>query len=311
VLWEHYSTVKLPSQQASSVKRRYGVTSHVLSYRRCSRQYGQMVERRYEPALAVQLFYGTIVHQVLDLAHAHYAGRVAPELQGHVPSEDDIERYFTEVENGLRARRVYAVANIREHALKVLKRFNALEGPTLYARVLDTECRLQADRGSYILHGMVDVLARGRESDESGKDGSGMANVELWDYKGTKKPSRASRYFRDHLFQMRVYADLYRLKEGRLPRQGVLYFLNELGDDPAPTARPVNAVMMVTFDEESIREATASFEKTVADIEGCRLRRQWPSPSSAPPGETCDACDLRWDCDAARRFRRNYRMIYP
>jgi len=311
MLWEHYAGVRVPPQHSSPVKRRYGVTSHVLSYRRCTRQYGQMVERRYEPALAVQLFYGTIVHQVLDLAHAHYAGRVDPELRGHLPTNEDIERYFTEVENGLRARRIYAVANVRAHALRVLKHFNALEGPALYPRVLDTECRLQADRGSYILHGTVDVLARGPESKGLAEHGSGIADVELWDYKGTRKPSRSSPYFQDNLFQMQVYADLYRLKEGNLPRQGVLYFLNELGDDPPPTARPVNAIMTVRFDERSIRQAIASFEKTVADIERCRLRRQWASPSSAPPEETCDACDLRWDCNAAKRFGRKYTMIYP
>jgi putative RecB family exonuclease len=270
-----------------------------------------MAERRYEPALAVQMFYGTVIHQVLDRAHAHYKGLVDPGRADQMPTDEDIEGYFAEVENGLRARRIYAVAGIRDHALTVLKRFNALEGPTLYPRVVDTECRLQADQGTHILHGNVDVLARVAASALQAGVHQDAAQLEIWDYKGTRKPTITSPDFQNYIFQMQVYAELYRRKTGHLPLRGVLYFLNELGGDPPPTARPINATMSVQFDRRGVTQAIDSFRATVADIERCRVIRQWPDPSEAPTEETCDACDVRWNCSAARRFERRYRMIYP
>ncbi len=307
--WQHYNSIHVPRRASTGVKRRYSVTSHILAYRRCSRQYGFFGERKYEPALVVQMFYGTVVHQVLDIAHAHYAGLLEPSLKDQIPTDEDIDEYFTQVENGLRARRIYAVRNVREHAKKVLKRFNSLEGPTLYPRVVDTECRLQADRGDYILHGNVDVLAR--TADAAQIQTPDPSHMELWDYKGTRRPSITSPDFENYRFQMLVYAELYRMKTGSLPETGILYFLSELADDPPPNARPINATLEVNFDQEQVHRAMEEFQHTVADIEQCRLLRQWPDPGEPPTEETCDACDVRWNCRAATRFGRGYDMLYP
>jgi hypothetical protein len=135
--------------------------------------------------------------------------------------------------------------------------------------------------------------------------------MELWDYKGTRKPSITSPDFQNYRFQMLVYAELYRMKTGSLPANGVLYFLSELGDEPAPTARPLNATLEMTFEHENVQQAMEEFQATVGNIERCRLLRQWPDPEDAPTEETCDACDIRWNCQAAIRFGRTYTMLYP
>jgi putative RecB family exonuclease len=59
---------------------------------------------------------------------------------------------------------------VAAQAREILKTFNAIEGPDLYPRVLDTEYRLESDRNNYVLRGVVDVLA----GDESG-------DPEIWD----------------------------------------------------------------------------------------------------------------------------------
>lgn len=214
----------------------------------------------------------------------------------HIPLPEIVGR------NGKR-RRIRAVQSVRDQAKSVLKRFNALEGPALYPRIIDTECRLQADQGQFILHGNVDVLA-------ASTVGEGNA-VEIWDYKGANKPSVGDPDYQRYVFQMQVYADLYRQKSGAAPSKAVLYFLNELAGDPAPTARPVNALLEVNLDPPSVAQALASFGQTVAQIEGCRATRIWPNPTVAPPEKTCSACDLRWNCSAAAGFGRNYQLIYP
>lgn len=257
--------------------------------------------RAYEPALAVQLFYGTIIHQVLDRAHNHYRGLIGPQKPKSLPTDDDIEKYFEEVEKSLKARRIRAVAQVRDAALKILKQFNQLEGPTLYPRVLDTECKLQADQSNYILHGNVDVLA-----EAEGIPGE----VELWDYKGARKPSISSPQYQRYEFQMQVYAELYRRRTGKMPRRGVIYFLNELsvGD---PIGRPIDALLEVDLSRPNVIQAMQNFDDTVTEIEQCRSKREWPAPHKPPEQKTCEACDLRWNCSAARSFGFSFNMTYP
>ena len=156
-MWQNFQSLQLAFNPPTQSRRRYSVTADILAYQQCSLQYSAFAVRRYEPALVVQLFYGTIIHQVLDRAHAHYRGELGVP-PGTFPTDADIDNYFTQVENALIARRIRAVQSVRDQAKNILKRFNSLEGPTLYPRIIDTECRLQADQGQYILHGNVDVL---------------------------------------------------------------------------------------------------------------------------------------------------------
>ena len=300
-MWQHFQSLHLNHEPPAQSRRRYSVTADILAYQQCSIQYGAFAVRRYEPALVVQLFYGTIIHQVLDRAHAHYRGELGVP-PGTLPTDDDIDDYFAQVENALIARKIRAGQNVREQARTILKRFNSLEGPTLYPRIIDTECRLQADQNQYILHGNVDVLV----SSDAGGDG-----VEIWDYKGAYKPSLSEPDYERYVFQMQVYADLYRQKTGQAPTKAILYFLNELSGDNAPVTRPVNALLEVQLDPAEVQQALQSFSQTVQEIEHCRDTRHWPNPAVAPAQRTCNACDLRWNCEAARSFNRDYPMIHP
>ena len=299
---QHFQSLSLRNSAPILARRRYSVTSDILAYQQCSIQYGAYAVRRYEPALVVQLFYGTIVHQVLDRAHAHFRGELGVP-QGTMPTDCDIAGYFKEVENALKARRIRAVRNVRNQALRVLQRFNSLEGPALYPRILDTECLLQADQQDYILHGNVDVLAH--------SGGQNSEQVEIWDYKGARRPSMGDPAYQRYIFQLQVYADLYRRKTGQAPAKAILYFLNELAPDPQPETRPVNALLEVDLDPPSVQQALQSFGQTVQQIESYRSSRQWPDPTEDPGEATCDACDLRWNCAAAVNFGREYPLIYP
>ena len=145
-MWQHFQSLQLPYRPPTVGRQRYSVTADVLAFQQCPIQYGAFVARKYEPALVVQLFYGTVIHQVLDRAHAHFRGELGVPA-GSMPTDADIDHYFSEVENALLSRRIRAVQSVRDQAKMILKRFNTLEGPLLYPRIIDTECRLQADQG--------------------------------------------------------------------------------------------------------------------------------------------------------------------
>ncbi len=276
---------KVPAPQATASRQRFSLTSDILSYRRCEKQYGAFGRDGFVPARANQQFFGHIIHQVLDLCHRHFA------QTGALPSTTEIDQYFIEVQSALRSHGIRAVSSaMADTAREVLYRFNALEGPTLYPRVRDTEFRLEADRESYVLRGVVDVLA------VDPNDPDNPAEMEIWDYKGSKRPAQTDPRLRDYEWQMMVYAELYRQRYGVHPKRAVLYFMNELMVEPPPTSRPLRAIHVVNFDAAKITKALAEFDKTAGQIMTCQATNQWPNPANPPDKGTCDICDLRWNC---------------
>src|ERR1017187_10459219 len=118
-MWQHFQSLNPSFNPPAQSRRRYSVTADILAYQQCSLQYAAFAVRRYEPALVVQLFYGTIIHQALDRAHAHYRGELGVP-PGSLPTDTDIETYFNQVENALIARRILAVQSVSDHAKSIL-----------------------------------------------------------------------------------------------------------------------------------------------------------------------------------------------
>ena len=315
----------VPPEAANNIKRRYSVTQDVVGYRRCPRQYGAFRVHNYAPAHQTQLYFGTILHQVLDRCHAHFHGQMDPATAGTLPDggrilpDADIENYFSalraaldadmpqpapptdligyflDVEDGLKSQGIRAITpDLRLKALRILQYFNTLEGPDLYPRVRDTELRLQADQHTHILNGVVDLLVETLGAEDPGE-------CEIWDYKGMSRVGLLRVDLDTYLFQMRVYARLYQLKYGVLPKRVVLYFLGELDGPTPPASRPANATLELDIHHGmtagEIDEALQAFNETVAAIENSRATDTWPC---AAPGEIseqdCAICDLRWDC---------------
>jgi len=331
-----FQGISVPLANNTVVKRRYSVTQDVVAYRRCALQYAAFNVRKYAPAHQTQTYFGTVLHQVLDRCHAHFHGIIDPSTKGLLPdngqilSEEDISnyfgeaksaqktgktaplppsdivRYFIQVENGLNSKGILAIrSDLRVQAVKILQYFNALEGPTLYPRVKDTEHRLQADRTNHILHGVVDLLV------DVPDEKVDPANCEMWDYKGSSRVGLNPKDLQTYEFQMRVYAYLYQRKHGVLPRKAVLYFLNELDGPTCPSKRPVNALMEVSIRPDEIQVAINEFTKTVSQIENSRCTDKW---DAAAPGDIseqdCKNCDLRWDCKTPNGGK-GVKLLYP
>src|SRR5262249_47516562 len=121
------------------VKRRYSVTQDIVGFRRCARQYGFVHAHKYAPAHQTQLYFGTMLHQVLDRCHSHYHGIIDPTTKGTFPGRgsvlpdslveahfsavaaavagnvipppppNDLVRYFLEVEDSLKSRGIRAI----------------------------------------------------------------------------------------------------------------------------------------------------------------------------------------------------------
>lgn len=274
-----------------ALRKEYSITSDVLAFRRCSRQYGHFAVHGFVPAQATQLYFGVVIHEVLDRLHRQFSG-VAEGKPAGLPNETDVKEYFIAVTEALRARGVRPYSRRAEQsALEYLQRFNADWGPTLYPLVIDTERKLKADKTNYVLTGVVDVLAR--------PVGGGLTQTEIWDYKGSHRVGDGTPEMESYLFQMRVYAELFRRREGTFPSKAMLCFIAE--SDPA------RMFVDVPFDAVSVGAAMDVFDKTVDEIERRRRADDWSPPAIPPSRETCAACDIRWDCTAvAGQFKRPY-----
>lgn len=295
--------VSLVSPEVTSPSRqRFSLTSDILSFRRCRRQYGYFGNEGFVPAQAVQVYFGQMIHQVLDRCHRHYNGLYPGIPLGTFPTDQDIDNYYDEVDQALRAHGVRpASVHVATQAKQVLKTFNRVEGGGLYPRVIDTEYRLESDRNNFVLRGVVDVLVGEHDGDH-----------EIWDYKGTDMPPLGSPSLRDYELQMSVYAELYKVKCGVYPSQAVLYFLNELKENrgaPPIHTRPRRAIHRVDFMRDGVeadgtptlvKQGLEQFDITASDILSCKSNRQWDAPtgSDIPDDNTCDICDIRWNCPA-------------
>jgi putative RecB family exonuclease len=148
----------------------------------------------------------------------------------------------------------------------------------------------------------VDVLA----DDPQWLPGMG---AEIWDYKGGRKPKNQEDFIR-YEFQMLVYTELYHERNGVYPTKAILYFLGELDDAKDTLQRPSTALVEVAIAPKRREIALQNFDKTVADIEECRTNDRWSAPpiGQEPDQETCDICDLRWNCSSVGQ---GYPMRFP
>ena len=276
-----YMNVK-PSKQ-TKIRHAYSITADILAFRRCSRQYGYFAVKGYVPAQTTQLYFGIVIHQVLDRAHRQYRGLMEGRKEG-MPTNEDIESYFRTVNESLRARGIRPYSRMAEaSALEYLQRFNSEQGPRLYPRVLDTEHKLKADFKDFLMHGVVDVLAGAEGNPEE---------LEIWDYKGSKRVEDDSDEMKNYNFQMQVYGELYKKRHGKYPARAILCFLGEKEKE--------RMLVTVPLGSKSAQEAVNLFVETVGEIERRRDKDDWSPPPVMPSRETCSVCDIRWDCPVAK-----------
>jgi len=331
MVWKRFDNIpEIPLIDREDPKT-YSITADVISYRRCPRQYLLYRERGFVPPNATQFYFGTVVHQTLDVAHSHYRGYIEGVPKGSIPSSEDLYKYFRIAENGLFAsgirpfnhgkhgglsadnligtedydKLIDIIGPERASAFYRIRFFNDVEGENLYPRVIDTECRIDADQKDFIITGTVDVITT--------SDGGGR---ELWDYKSLKPEDleETKRDGRDARMQMRIYAHIYNQRTGIMPTRGVIYSLGSIDPRTTPQGeRPDDAIIEISDldDEDAYAKAIDEFNRTVREIEKARQENDWPGPSSDPGKTTCDSCPRRWECPYVGDFKRFYPPRYP
>lgn len=297
--------------------RKYSTTGDILAYKRCKRQYGMFGVRGFTPSSDTQAYFGTLTHDVLDAVNREY------RATGTIPAAADIHTMIEQAHDRLwrSGVRPYNSKWQRERVELLITRFVELVGTAFFRHVQETEYQLEramttpAGQG-YVLTGVVDVLAGAVCEDLGLPFPTHHDDVEIWDYKSGQRPAKGDPTLRDYEFQMRMYARIYELRTGRPPARCVLVFLGELADNDSYRAAKGKASRFpelfypVHPDPLRVHEVETDFHSTVDAIETERrlaYGTQWAAPNTTVHEQTCEACDLRCNCDTfpqGRKLRR-------
>lgn len=285
---------------------KYSTTGDILGFRRCRRQYGIFKARGFEASADTQLYFGTLIHDVLDQINREY------RINSSIPDEAEVKELVEEAHERLSRSgiRPYNPTQQKERACKLIWRFIQLVGAKFFPHVQETEYRLERElvtnlNRPYILHGIVDILSGAIAHDLGLNYATFNDDIEIWDYKSGKMPPTNSPLKDDYIYQMWVYAELYRQQTGEYPARCVLVFIGELDNDAKWKIEPTvkgfaNIFLSVDPNPGRIKRAIDSFHATVEDIEAERallFENQWKAPTHDVDGQTCEACELRYDCD--------------
>lgn len=295
-----------PSLKTDEQIRKYSTTGDILAFKRCRRQYGMFSVRGFSPASDTQAYFGTLTHDVLDAVNRQY------KTTKLLPSVAEIETLVDQAHDRLwrSGVRPYNAKQQRERVAKLIHRFVELTGHAFFKHVKETEYLLEraltTHKGRpYVLSGVVDVLAGAVSNDLGLAYATDAEDVEIWDYKSGKRPEKTSPILRDYEYQMRMYARIYELRTGQPPARCVLVFLGELADDDSyklakgKASRFPDLFYPVHPEVTKIAAVEKDFHDTVEAIEDDRAKgyeNQWLAPTIAVDDQTCEACDLRYNC---------------
>jgi len=256
----------------------YSLTSDLLNFNRCPRQYRYTKIAKLPSSLPTQLWYGNLIHGVLEECHLKFK-----ESTVCFPwPEEELEEIIETVDRHLAASQICAWTDHEEVLGKrrVHTAVNEL-GPYLFPLIQQAEVRLRgaralaptsgassqssaSDINRYEMLGVVDVVTEMSLNQKTAKANPLLALIKeamgttrgkfevIVDYKGSVRPDLPSKkpggkpsqktYKKHYKWQVHTYAYLRSLMTKTPIKAGILIYLNELH----PTVTDMKALRKAT-----------------------------------------------------------------
>lgn len=298
----------LPNKPSGNLINRYSFTGDILSFKRCSMQYGKFKHYGFSKALPIQAWFGDVVHMTIEMLHRQVSGDIEDSTgsisSGHLPSDADVEHHAEMAMDILKSQGMYGKPKDRQHVIELIKAFNSTEGLKFYSRIVQSEVRLETiinpSTGSdqYVLNGIIDVL-------RSPKKGV----LEIWDYKAMDRPPKGDSKLIDLENQMFNYVEIVQaLFPNQVISEAVLYFVNELA--PGGSGDPQYRLDLKSKKvDKRVKVARVDADRTVDEIRAAKAAGSFPPPPKGSVDvKTCDACEWRWHCPSPTK---TYRLNAP
>lgn len=262
---KEWHDVKVKEINDTMNKKQFSLTSHVLVYDICPKQYKFYKDVGFAPSRTGGAMFGSLVHKTIEDIHKHI-------LKGDPrPLDNDmIEKYFYRNYRNLEEHLQHSLndANIQEAKKQVINYYN--NNKDIISRVKEAEVSITIEKPKYYLNGNIDVVL--------GEDNK----YELWDFKSQQKTDFVG-VMDKYKLQMATYVSLIKNKLGIDVERTYIYWTSEDNKD--------SAKMLIDVKQVDIENANKHFDSVVDKI----LSKNY-TVVEKPPKKICRECDFRYCC---------------
>lgn len=240
--------------------------SHIAVFETCELQYKFYKELDFLPIRTNAILFGTVVHETIE--DIHHAVLCNKELS---INDEKIKEWFNSNYSSLiSTEHTYLSATQLEAALKHVLNY-AHRQDNNWIAIKEAEMTISLVKPDYIVEGRVDLIKKDNNL------------IDVVDFKSQQKKEvllnkEQLEYYQK---QLNIYAYLVEKKTGQKVNRLCIYFTGDNDDDP---------VMTFPYEESSIDETMAQFDKTVKRIE------QKQFYDGAKNLNVCKNCDFHFYC---------------
>lgn len=263
---DEWKNITIKPEHDSLNKKQFSLTSHILVYDTCPKQYELYKDVGFIPSRTGGALFGSLVHQTIEDIHKHILKKDPRSI-----TQEVIDKYFYRNYRNLEEHLQHAlnVDNIEAAKNQVINYYN--NNKSIIPRVKETEVSLTVEKDNYYLNGKIDVIV--------GEDGG----YELWDFKSQSKTEFAG-VIDKYRMQMATYVDLIEKKLGINVDRTFIYWTSEENINKAK--------MPVNVSSNDVSRAEKHFDDVVNNI----LTKNYKIVSK-PNKKTCRECDFRYQCN--------------
>ncbi|MGM0411401.1 MAG: ATP-dependent DNA helicase [Bacillota bacterium] len=257
--------VEINKKEDSLIKKQFSLTSDILVYDTCPKQYELYKEIDFVSSRTGGGMFGSLVHNCIEDIHNHYLNGEEDKL-----NVDVIKEFFYENYNNLVEHLQHDLApKTKQWALKQVLNYYVNNKSEL-KKVNEAEMPVAIEKDDYYINGKIDLVLN-----DSG-------NYELVDFKSQKK-IESPNLLKKYELQMATYSNLIKQKYGIEVKDAYIYWAGE--KDPS------DAKMSLEIEDEDVKKADDHFDNIVNKIQNKEFEVE-----ETPPRKICRECDFRYAC---------------
>ncbi|MCC3145800.1 ATP-dependent helicase [Halanaerobium sp. Z-7514] len=261
-----WNQVKIHAKENSKLKKQYSLTTDVLVYDTCPRQYNFYKESGFTSSRRGGALFGSLVHETIEDVNKYYLKDNSEEL-----SDDKVQGWFENNYDNLREHMQQSLApNIKKEALNQIIRYYK-NNQDLIGKISESELNISIEKPDYFISGKIDIII-----DDDGK-------YKLVDLKATK-PEESEEKLEQYRLQLATYANLLKDKHGIDIENAMIYYTGAKNQKEAK--------MNISIEDKDFQKANDKFDNIVRKIKNEEFILK-----NLPPKKICSECDFRFFCN--------------
>ncbi|ADQ14485.1 ATP-dependent DNA helicase [Halanaerobium hydrogeniformans] len=261
-----WDQVNINEKKDSKLKKQYSLTTDILVYDTCPRQYNFYKESGFTSSRRGGALFGSLVHETIEDVNKYCLEENNDKL-----SNEKIKEWYENNYDNLREHMQQSLApNIKKEAFNQIIRYYK-NNQELIEKISESELNISIEKPDYFISGKIDIIL-----DDEGK-------YHLIDIKATK-PEESEEKMEKYKFQLATYANLLKNKHEVNIENAMIYFTG--------AKNPEEAKVNISINDKDFKEANYKFDNIVKKIQNEKFALE-----SFPPKKICRECDFRFFCN--------------